>query len=55
MVPSSGIASGRRMLFDISHLGFDSGEGRRAQAAFPAVHARTNHLGVLMDGPHADG
>ena len=55
MVRGSGIGYGRRMLFDISHLGFDGGEGRRAQAAFPAVHARTNHLGVLMDRPHADG
>jgi hypothetical protein len=48
-VPGFGIGSGWRLLFDISHLGFDSGEGRRARASFPAVHARTNRLDVLLD------
>jgi hypothetical protein len=36
------------VLFGISHLGFDSGEGRRAQAPFATVHARTNRLDVLL-------
>ena len=49
MAPGSGTGYGWRLLFDIAHLGFDRGEGRRAQAPFPAVHARTNCLDVLLD------
>jgi hypothetical protein len=49
VVPGSGIGYGWRLLFDIAHLGFDSREGRRAQAPFHAVHARTNRLDVLLD------
>jgi hypothetical protein len=49
VVPGSGIGYGWRLLFDTSHLGFDSAQRRRAQARFSAVHARTNRLNVLLD------
>ena len=49
MVRGSGIGYGWQLLFDISHLGFDSAEGRRAQAPSPAVPGRTNRLDVLFD------
>jgi len=48
-VPGYGVGYGWRLLFGISHLGFDSREGRRAQAPFPAVHGRTKCLDVLLD------